>query len=323
MKYTSEQLKVIRTIRQVGQKRYGGDQAKLHRYVKANLEIGSVESHFRNLSGGDADSAGYRQERASLYSNPTNLRAAINRAYDEMEQHDHGQAPWKLAADIQRPRADLRGRYHDARHEAESLMGGGTKPSMQAGTAPHINPGGETTDAKGAMLAALMDGRKNMSLLDRFNAQVGSGSFTKTTAPSVTPGTPAKYQLGAKGTSTGKLGRIEAEANHIDAAQVPYLWGGGHQAKQKRGSKVTPLDCSGAVSRLLGINPRVASQFKTWGRPGRGKDFTIYAKDTHVLVEIGGHFWGTSEANPGGGAGWIPRSQISAAYLKGFTARHI
>jgi hypothetical protein len=179
------------------------------------------------------------------------------------------------------------------------------------------------------MLAALLDHRKGMSLMDRFNAAVHTGNYTTETPTTVTPGKGPRFVAGTDpsvggvaSAGKGRLGRIKAEANRIDAAQVPYLWGGGHQAKQPRGSKVTPLDCSGAVSRLLGINPRVASQFKTWGKPGRGKDFTIYAKDDHVLVEIGGHFWGTSEANPGGGAGWIPRSQISKSYLAQFTPRH-
>jgi hypothetical protein len=111
----------------------------------------------------------------------------------------------------------------------------------------------------------------------------------------------------------------------INDAKVPYLWGGGHQAHQVGPhAKVTPLDCSGAVSRALGIDPRVAAQFKTWGEAGPGKRVTVLAaKDgSHVLLEVDGHLWGTSRENPGGGAGWIPRSAISAAYLSRFTPRH-
>jgi hypothetical protein len=40
-------------------------------------------------------------------------------------------------------------------------------------------------------------------------------------------------------------------------------------------------------------------------------------------MEINGHFWGTSGANPGGGAGWIPRSRMDAGYLSGFKVRHV
>jgi hypothetical protein len=114
-------------------------------------------------------------------------------------------------------------------------------------------------------------------------------------------------------------------ANQIDAAKLPYLWGGGHGGKVNVDKNLTPLDCSGAVSAVLGIDPRVSGQFTSWGKAGDGgsKGVTVYANDEHVLMSIDGHFWGTSQTNPGGGAGWIPRSAISREYLKGFTARHL
>lgn len=119
-----------------------------------------------------------------------------------------------------------------------------------------------------------------------------------------------------------RLESILKDANKVDAAHVPYLWGGGHQAKQIRGSHVLPMDCSGAVSRVLGVNPRVAAQFEKWGKAGEGKHVTIYANDDHVLLKINGHFWGTSRSNPGGGAGWISAGYISKGYLSNFVARH-
>jgi hypothetical protein len=95
------------------------------KYVKAALETGQVESGFRNLPGGDADSKGWRQERASLYRDPTNLRASVRRFYQEAAQHDApGKPAWRLAADVQRPREDLRTRYRDARGTAESILQG-------------------------------------------------------------------------------------------------------------------------------------------------------------------------------------------------------
>jgi hypothetical protein len=118
------------------------------------------------------------------------------------------------------------------------------------------------------------------------------------------------------------VARLKAEAERIDDARVPYLWGGGHVERLDPDDPVTPLDCSGAVSRVLGIDPRVSGQFETWGEPGPGRRVTVYANDVHVLMEIDGHFWGTSGANPGGGAGWIPRAQVTPEYLARFTARH-
>lgn len=125
-----------------------------------------------------------------------------------------------------------------------------------------------------------------------------------------------------EGSEPDEVRKIFEEADAISRARVPYQWGGGHAGRQPRGSKVTPLDCSGAVSRVLGMDPRVSGQFETWGKPGRGRNVTVYANDEHVLMEINGRFWGTSKANPRGGAGWIPRSAISKEYLSRFTARH-
>ncbi len=138
-----------------------------------------------------------------------------------------------------------------------------------------------------------------------------------------TPGkTVTTTTRGRSGSMAAGGDAIASRANAIDKQHLPYQWGGGHGST----APGTPLDCSGAVSKVLGINPRVASQFKTIGSPGHapgGKGVTIYANDKHVLMEINGHFFGTSSTNPGGGAGWIPRSAISPEYLKGFTARHL
>lgn len=120
----------------------------------------------------------------------------------------------------------------------------------------------------------------------------------------------------------GKLASIVAEANHIGNAHVPYLWGGGHSGKVLPGAKVTPLDCSGAVSAALGIDPKVSGQFESWGAAGKGRNVTIWANPDHVLLEVNGRFWGTSHSNPGGGAGWIKPGTITPSYLKGFVPRH-
>lgn len=137
------------------------------------------------------------------------------------------------------------------------------------------------------------------------------------------PAAPDRASLGEALGSTA-LNEYAQRASAIDAKRLPYLWGGGHGGKVDA-YKATPLDCSGAVSAVLGIDPRVSGQFAKWGRPGTGdgKGVVVYSNPTHVLMSIGGKFFGTSRSNPGGGAGWIPRSQISPDYLKNFTARHL
>ena len=115
---------------------------------------------------------------------------------------------------------------------------------------------------------------------------------------------------------------LKAEAGKIDDAQVPYAWGGGHAGRLDPDSPVTPLDCSGAVSRVLGIDPRVSGAFANWGDPGPGERVSIYYNAQHVFMVIDGHFFGTSRSNPGGGPGWIPRALITPSYLAHFDVRH-
>jgi hypothetical protein len=103
------------------------DPRKRDRYLRAALQTGIVESGLRNLNYGDADSQGWRQERASLYPNPTNVSASVRRFFQEAAQHDRGQPSWELAADVQRPAAQYRGRYKDVAQQAAALLGGGAR----------------------------------------------------------------------------------------------------------------------------------------------------------------------------------------------------
>jgi hypothetical protein len=325
---------------------------------------GIVESNVTHLTGGDRDSTGFLQQRPSMGWGPigesvekdTEQFLAAARQYRGKINN-----PGELAQAVQR--SGFPDRYGQRMGDARQLLdaargaGGGRGQnvrapgavgSMNPGRAPQFNPGGEKLDAKGAMIDALLDPNKKAGLLDRFRMRIESGQYTTLTPPSVTPGLGAKYldpqkqtghgqpgqpsggvgqgtTGGAGTTSTGvPIRRIVNQAEKIDQAKVPYLWGGGHQRRIGKHEKVTPMDCSGSVSRLLGINPLVSGQFAKWGKPGRDPDggFTVWANGEHVLVEIGGHFWGTSGSNPGGGAGWIPSSAVSKSYLSRFTPRH-
>lgn len=177
-------------------------------------------------------------------------------------------------------------------------------------------------DKQGAVLDALMNRKPGQSLARGIISNLRSGNFNTPTSTFTEPGSTSGEGLPASSTGGGDLQAMIAEANRVDAAELPYKWGGGHSADNRRGGKLMPLDCSGAVSRILGVDPRVSGQFEGWGQAGRGKHVTIYANATHVLMEIDGHFFGTSGSNPGGGAGWIPSSAISPGYLSKFTARH-
>ena len=79
---------------------------------------------------------------------------------------------------------------------------------------------------------------------------------------------------------------------------------------------------SPSMSASARVTEKISTAFESGGLAGPGQHVTVYANPEHVLMEINGHFFGTSAANPGGGAGWIPREHIPASYLAGFVARH-
>ena len=120
--------------------------------------------------------------------------------------------------------------------------------------------------------------------------------------------------------------RIAGDVDKLNKqGKVPYAWGGGHGSKPAKVGE--PVDCSGFVSQILGVAPRVSGDFQTsWGKPGRGKWVTVYANQEHVLIAMKDprtrkvRWFATSRSNPGGGAGEIAKPP--AAYLARFTARH-
>jgi SLT domain-containing protein len=115
-------------------------------------------------------------------------------------------------------------------------------------------------------------------------------------------------------------GGILSRANELERLKLPYVWGGHHG---ERGPITNPrpgLDCSSAVSFVLGIPPRVSGAFENFGSPGPGP-VTLYANAQHILMRIAGRFFGTSRTNPGGGPGWL--GEQSPSYLSRFTVRHV
>lgn len=119
----------------------------------------------------------------------------------------------------------------------------------------------------------------------------------------------------------GGVGSMVAAANRVDSKHFPYRWGGGHQGSP---APFGPFDCSGAVSYVLQhggvpIPTMVSGALANAGKPGPGI-VTVFANAAHTFMRIGNRFFGTSQSNPGGGAGWMPAP--SASYLAKFTQRH-
>lgn len=120
MKLTPEQKKIAREIVRRG-KRAGASPME----VESAIETGLVESNLRNLPGGDADSQGWRQERKSLYPNPRDLGASIDRYFRETKAakvKGKYKNSGELAAAVQRPAAQYRGRYEQRDADAGAIL---------------------------------------------------------------------------------------------------------------------------------------------------------------------------------------------------------
>jgi hypothetical protein len=100
----------------------------------------------------------------------------------------------------------------------------------------------------------------------------------------------------------------------------PYVWGGGHGSFYDRG-----YDCSGTVSFALhgagALNsPLPSSGFADYGRRGRGRWITVYARRGHVFAVIAGLRLDTTDFQNGGNSG--PRWHADMRDTRGYTARH-
>jgi hypothetical protein len=101
----------------------------------------------------------------------------------------------------------------------------------------------------------------------------------------------------------------------------PYQYGGGHRSFDDRG-----YDCSGTVSYALGAagliaSPMSSTEFRKYGRRGRGKWITIYARKGHTFAVIAGLRLDTTPYDNYTGR-WAPRWQTTDRPPRGFVARH-
>ena len=101
----------------------------------------------------------------------------------------------------------------------------------------------------------------------------------------------------------------------------PYVFGGGHKSFLDRG-----YDCSGTVSYVLGAagmigEPMSSTEFRRYGKRGRGKWITIYARDGHTFAVIAGLRLDTTPYDNYTGH-WAPRWQTTDRPPRSFEARH-
>jgi hypothetical protein len=221
MSLTAAQQQILKTVLRVG-KQVGASPKEL----KAAVETGLVESNFTNSAAmTDHDSQGWRQERASLYPNPTNVEASAKRFFQEARgmSKQYGSAG-ALAAAVQRPAAQYRGRYQERSGDAQQLLQqfanglGASAPGTKA-TAPTSKT--TTTSNAAEVNAANLDNQRRsivLGLISKHNPNsllVTSGALAPKAVPGLqtlsttrttsgTPGSTAKSPTVTPSTGGGK-----------------------------------------------------------------------------------------------------------------------
>lgn len=182
------------------------------RHIKANLETSRIESNHADLPDGDADSYGYRQQRESIYGRDR-LRKQINNFYDEADKLDRGQRAADLAADVQRPAAQYRGRYRNASDEAAALLGesGRGGPRIPSGGPPGASPdasGASRGDMRRELLMAYLENRdRDPNAL--LSLAMGLGDLPARTSK------PSRPRDASNASGGGKANTAEELANEI------------------------------------------------------------------------------------------------------------
>lgn len=108
-----------------------------------------------------------------------------------------------------------------------------------------------------------------------------------------------------------RLRAVIRAANRI--ARAPYRYGGGHGSFRDSG-----YDCSGSISYALhggGLlsTPLDSSSFMSYGRGGRGRHITIYAKPSHAYMVVDGRRFDTS-GQSATGSRWQRDDRSTAGY---------
>jgi hypothetical protein len=172
---------------------------------------------------------------------------------------------------------------------------------------------------------ALHDDLVTVTLNKKLPAKPEPAPETETLSVDV-PGVGGLSALSSKASPVAKL---LAKAVEISKRNLPYTWGGGHVPSFQPSGSPPGYDCSGYVSAclhaggLLG-SPLDSTGLMSWGQPGKGKYFTVYANGEHTFIVF--HGLGkykradTSPQVPGERHG--PHVRAHDRSVAGFVARH-
>jgi hypothetical protein len=147
-------------------------------------------------------------------------------------------------------------------------------------------------------------------------------AYTSATPPTRGPTVPGTRAVLHRGIAYAPAAAPEPVKRAIWATNAltrkPYIWGGGHATFYDKG-----YDCSGTVSFLLRHagaleRPAASRQLTSYGRAGRGRWITVYARNGHVFATVAGLRLDTTGRRAEEG----PRWRLEPRSASGFIARH-
>lgn len=177
-----------------------------------------------------------------------------------------------------------------------------------------------------------LPGRWLISQIDRNVSDIMSTfTLTQPEAPAPEPTSPTAT---ASATGAGGGGGLLGEAQLIGSQNRAYVYGGGHGVPLTSIGSSDGLDCSSSTSLALsragfftGSTAIVSGDFaRSWGQPGRGANFTVWANAAHVFIAsentTPGWRFDTVSGNPPGRSGPQVRGLPPVEDLSAFTAKH-
>lgn len=281
---TPEQQKVARTVLNTG-KKMGATRKEL----LAAAQTGIVESGgFKNLSYGDADSEGWRQERRMYYPDPTNVKASAKRFFEESigdtgGSRGKGMTAGQLAQTIQA--SAYPERYDEVKPEANAIVKAWERGKADPKAVKELKAAKK--EAKELGLKVSGPGKAPKKVVTRYKA-------------------------------------IDKAAKALEKAEVPYVYGGGHEVGTPKNPKAG-LDCSSSTVWVLNkagvkIPNIVSGEFGNHLPAGPGA-VTVFYNPSHVFMRIGDRYYGTSRSNPNSGPGFIDTP--SDEYLSQYNVAHV
>lgn len=178
------------------------------------------------------------------------------------------------------------------------------------------------------MLATGGPARGRFLVNDEAGSMVGPELTVTLRRPSTKKPEPAADSASRTG-SGGSLDPLLDACRDISRDDHPYSYGGGHGSKLSAIRPKDGLDCSSSCSLALwkadmfdGTAAITSGAFaSSWGKPGKGKDFTVWANDSHMWIEFHDGRYKRFDTRGPGESG--PHLRESAAHDQArFTARH-